>query len=77
MSTLLITHPACLDHLTPSGHPERPERLRAVERALEAEKFQTLARFFAENFSVQAAGLERTVVEGGPGLIAADAALAQ
>ncbi|MGD0316364.1 MAG: histone deacetylase family protein [Xanthobacteraceae bacterium] len=44
MSTLLITHPACLDHLTPSGHPERPERLRAVERALEAEKFQTLAR---------------------------------
>ncbi len=44
MSTLLITHPACLDHLTPLGHPERPERLRAVERALEAEKFQSLAR---------------------------------
>jgi len=36
-----------------------------------------LARFFAENFSVQAAGLERTVVEGGSGLVAADAALAQ
>jgi acyl-CoA dehydrogenase len=36
-----------------------------------------LARFFAENFSVQAAGLERTVVEGASGLIAADAALAQ
>jgi acetoin utilization deacetylase AcuC-like enzyme len=44
MSTLLISHPACLDHLTPSGHPERPDRLRAVERALEAETFQTLAR---------------------------------
>src|SRR5580658_6078274 len=44
MSTLLITHPACLDHLTPPGHPERPDRLRAVEHALEAEKFQTLAR---------------------------------
>ncbi len=44
MSTLLITHPACLDHLTPHGHPERPDRLRAIERALEAEKFQTLAR---------------------------------
>ena len=44
MSTLLITHPACLDHLTPRGHPERPDRLRAVEQALEAEKFQTLAR---------------------------------
>jgi acetoin utilization deacetylase AcuC-like enzyme len=44
MSTLLISHPACLDHLTPAGHPERPDRLRAVEQALEAEIFQTLAR---------------------------------
>jgi acetoin utilization deacetylase AcuC-like enzyme len=44
MSTLLITHPACLDHVTPRGHPERPDRLRAVEHALEAEKFQSLAR---------------------------------
>jgi acetoin utilization deacetylase AcuC-like enzyme len=44
MSTLLITHSACLNHLTPRGHPERPDRLRAVEQALEAEKFQTLAR---------------------------------
>jgi acetoin utilization deacetylase AcuC-like enzyme len=47
MSTLLLMHPACLDHLTPAGHPERPDRLRAVERALEAEKFQTLARELA------------------------------
>ncbi len=44
MSTLIISHPACLEHLTPLGHPERPDRLRAVERALEAEKFQMLAR---------------------------------
>lgn len=44
MPTLLITHPACLDHLTPSGHPERPDRLRAVDRALEHEKFAPLAR---------------------------------
>jgi acyl-CoA dehydrogenase len=35
-----------------------------------------LARFFAENFAVQAHALERTVVEGAPGLIGADAALA-
>ena len=28
--TLLLTHTACLDHLTPPGHPERPDRLRAV-----------------------------------------------
>jgi acetoin utilization deacetylase AcuC-like enzyme len=47
MSTLLISHPACLEHLTPLGHPERPERLRAVERALEAEKFQLLVRISA------------------------------
>ena len=44
MSTLLISHAACLDHVTPSGHPERPDRLRAVERALEDERFHMLAR---------------------------------
>jgi acetoin utilization deacetylase AcuC-like enzyme len=44
MTTLLITHSACLDHLTPMGHPERPDRLRAVERVLEAEHFQSLVR---------------------------------
>ncbi len=44
MSTLLITHPACLEHVTPMGHPERPDRLRAIERALENECFQSLAR---------------------------------
>jgi acetoin utilization deacetylase AcuC-like enzyme len=44
MTTLLITHPACLDHLKPSGHPERPDRLRAIERALEQERFQNLTR---------------------------------
>ena len=44
MSTLLISHPACLDHLTPPGHPERPDRLRAVEQALEDERFHILAR---------------------------------
>ncbi len=47
MSTLLITHPACLEHLMPLGHPERPDRLRAIERAFEAEKFQSLARVAA------------------------------
>jgi acetoin utilization deacetylase AcuC-like enzyme len=44
MTTLFITHPACLDHITPLGHPERSDRLKAVDRALEDEKFQTLAR---------------------------------
>jgi acetoin utilization deacetylase AcuC-like enzyme len=44
MATLLITHPACLGHVTPMGHPERPDRLRAIEQALAHEKFQSLAR---------------------------------
>src|SRR5690349_14645221 len=44
MPTLLVTHRACLDHVTPAGHPERPDRLRAIEQALEAETFQNLAR---------------------------------
>jgi acetoin utilization deacetylase AcuC-like enzyme len=44
MTTLLITHPACLDHLTPPGHPERPDRLRAVERVLAEDRFQALQR---------------------------------
>jgi acetoin utilization deacetylase AcuC-like enzyme len=44
MSTLLLSHPACLNHLTPPGHPERPDRLRAIEQALEDERFHLLAR---------------------------------
>ena len=44
MATLLITHPACLNHLTPPGHPERPDRLRAIERVFESERFQNLVR---------------------------------
>ena len=44
MSTLLITHPSSLNHLTPAGHPERPDRLRAIENALGQEQFQSLAR---------------------------------
>ncbi|MCC0017257.1 MAG: histone deacetylase family protein [Rhodobiaceae bacterium] len=47
MSTLYLSHPSGLDHLTPPGHPERPDRLRAIERALEAEAFQNLQRDMA------------------------------
>lgn len=57
MSTLLISHPAFLEHLTPLGHPERPDRLRAIERALEAEKFQTLARGQAPLASLETVAL--------------------
>jgi acetoin utilization deacetylase AcuC-like enzyme len=44
MTTLFLCHPAALDHQTPLGHPERPDRIRAIERALEQERFATLVR---------------------------------
>jgi acetoin utilization deacetylase AcuC-like enzyme len=44
MPTLFITHPACLNHLTPPGHPERPDRLRAIERIFAHDLFQPLIR---------------------------------
>jgi acetoin utilization deacetylase AcuC-like enzyme len=53
MTTLLITHPACLDHFNGPGHPERPDRLRAIARALEQERFQDLARIEAPHGTVE------------------------
>ena len=53
MTTLLVTHPAGLNHLTGAGHPERPDRLRAVEQALEAEKFQMLTRVQAPEADIE------------------------
>jgi acetoin utilization deacetylase AcuC-like enzyme len=47
MKTLYIHHPASLDHKPPSGHPERPDRIRAIDRALEQERFQDLVRELA------------------------------
>jgi acetoin utilization deacetylase AcuC-like enzyme len=47
MSTLLITHDACLNHLTPQGHPERPDRLRALAQAFADDAFKPLVRLEA------------------------------
>jgi acetoin utilization deacetylase AcuC-like enzyme len=44
MSTLLITHPSFIEHDTGPGHPERPDRMRAIDRALSHEMFNTLTR---------------------------------
>ncbi|TIO54619.1 MAG: histone deacetylase family protein [Mesorhizobium sp.] len=44
MTTRLYTHPVFLEHLTPPGHPERPDRLRAIERVLDDEAFSALDR---------------------------------
>ena len=44
MTTRLYTHPIYLEHVTPPGHPERPDRLKAIARALEADAFADLDR---------------------------------
>ncbi|MCE9649696.1 MAG: histone deacetylase family protein [Parvibaculum sp.] len=53
METLLVTHSACLDHEVPPGHPECPDRLRAVLGALEAEEFALLMRVEAPRATVE------------------------
>jgi acetoin utilization deacetylase AcuC-like enzyme len=47
MTTRLYSHPIYLEHITPPGHPERPDRLRAIERVLDDEKFAALDRVLA------------------------------
>src|SRR5260370_20694594 len=44
MTTVLYTHPACLDHDPGDYHPESPARLRAVLEALDAPEFARLER---------------------------------
>jgi acetoin utilization deacetylase AcuC-like enzyme len=44
MTTLLITHRDCLGHDPSPGHPESPDRLRAVMTALDAVEFAPLRR---------------------------------
>jgi len=42
MSTVLVTHPDCYDHVTPPGHPEQVARLDAVLNELAHLELQTL-----------------------------------
>lgn len=44
MTTRLYTNDIYLEHLTPAGHPERPDRLKAIAAALEHEAFSPLDR---------------------------------
>jgi acetoin utilization deacetylase AcuC-like enzyme len=44
MTTLLLSHPASLNHLTPPGHAERPDRIRAIEQVLGESRFDKLVR---------------------------------
>ena len=42
MTTAVYSHADSHSHLTPPGHPERVERMEAVEAALSEEKFAAL-----------------------------------
>ena len=53
MTVALITHPACLAHDPGSWHPECPDRLRHVLRALEEEEFSALLRQEAPEATVE------------------------
>lgn len=44
MTTVLITHPAFLKHDTGQYHPERPDRMRAIDRILSHEIYNGLIR---------------------------------
>jgi acetoin utilization deacetylase AcuC-like enzyme len=44
MPTLLITHPSFVEHDTGPGHPERPDRMRAIDKGLAHEMFDGLTR---------------------------------
>ncbi len=57
MTTLLLTHSAALDHDTPPGHPECADRIRAVQAALEDERFAHLARESAPVADVETVAL--------------------
>ncbi len=44
MATLLLTHPSFVEHDTGAGHPERPDRMRALDKVLAHDIFKDLVR---------------------------------
>ena len=44
MTTLLLSHPSFVAHDTGAGHPERPDRMRAIDRVLSHDTFSSLLR---------------------------------
>ena len=53
MTTLLLSHPACLAHDTGEHHPERPDRLRAILAALQDDAFASLERAEAPQATIE------------------------
>jgi acetoin utilization deacetylase AcuC-like enzyme len=54
VSTLVLSHAASLGHDTGPGHPERPDRIRAIEHVLGQESFESLQRLPAPRGDHQA-----------------------
>jgi acetoin utilization deacetylase AcuC-like enzyme len=81
MTTLLVHDPSYGDHAVPEGHPERPDRLAAIDAALTSQIFDDLIRQEArkaEARAVQAAHPEdyieelRTIISAAEDLAALD-----
>ena len=53
MTTAFFTHPACLEHDTGPGHPERRQRLEAVLLALAEPEFAALDRREAPRATIE------------------------
>lgn len=49
MSLAIIHHPDCELHLTGEGHPERPQRVNVIQKALEATRFNVPVKFYLAN----------------------------
>ena len=54
MTTFYYSNPICLEHLVPAGHPERPDRMKALEAVFEHEHFNTLVRHLAPEAPAEA-----------------------
>ena len=47
MTTRLYTHQLSVEHITPPGHPERPDRIRMLDEVFADERFSKLVRIEA------------------------------
>jgi acetoin utilization deacetylase AcuC-like enzyme len=57
MASLLITSPQFLAHETPSGHPERPDRLRVLQKRFADAEFAALRRMESPRAMLESATL--------------------
>lgn len=76
---LLFTHPSMLDHVGPPGHPERPERLASVLKALDGMPLDRREAPFAARAAVErvhpsafVSAIEGVFPKPGEGMIALD-----